>query len=227
MNRNIAIVTFVKTIGYSPLKTRLARVIGKKMAEEFYLLSCQAMEEICSQLQNINNYDITRYWAVAEEKALDAKVWKQFGKIYQGTGSLGERLAYVHEALRNSYEGIIFLGADSPQIEADDLRMAINAIMEQKAIAVGPSIDGGFWLWGSGKKLESHFWKNIQYSSASTLKELRASLQAEAPIFSLRTLRDVDHLEDLLALRDLFLNNENLLPSQRNLLSWIRANCGQ
>ena len=227
MNRNIAIVIFVKTIGYSPLKTRLARVIGKKMAEEFYLLSCKAMEEICSQLQNINTYTITRYWAVAEENALEARVWSQFDKIYQGTGGLGERLACVHEALRDSYEGIIFLGADSPQIEPDDLRMAINSAIKQQAIVLGPSSDGGFWLWGSGKRLESHFWKNIQYSSASTLEELRANLHAEAPIFSLRTLRDVDHLEDLLALRDLFLNNENLLPSQRNLLSWIRENCGQ
>ena len=53
------------------------------------------------------------------------------------------------------YEAItraVLIGADAPQLTADDLRTAATAL-DTHAATLGPSSDGGFWLFGSREQV--------------------------------------------------------------------------
>ena len=117
-----AIAIFVKTPGLSPIKTRLASSIGVSAAERFHLLSAKAIESVVLDAFRAEPACIP-YWAVAEKEAVHTPYWKSFQTIWQGEGSLGERLACVYDELIQQHSFVIFIGADSPHITSHLLRV--------------------------------------------------------------------------------------------------------
>ena len=78
---NIAIAIFVKTPGVSPLKTRLAKTIGKEKAEAFYQLSLKCIIDTLENI-NIKNIAITPHWAIAEKECLNYPLWNNFKRLH-------------------------------------------------------------------------------------------------------------------------------------------------
>ena len=93
-----AVAIFVKTPGLSPIKTRLAASIGQSAAEWFHLMSAKAVESVVLRASHADGA-LSPYWAVAEKQALDTPHWKSFQTIWQGEGSLGERLSHIYDEL--------------------------------------------------------------------------------------------------------------------------------
>lgn len=110
---NTALVIFVKTLGLSPVKTRLAKDIGIENAEAFYKRSVNATSALAHKIK-LDLADIDIYWAIAEEEGVENEVWSNFNKIFQGNGSFGDRLSSVYEELIQKYSSVCFMGADSP-----------------------------------------------------------------------------------------------------------------
>src|SRR6476620_4510872 len=95
----IAIAVFVKTPGMSPVKTRLAKTIGVQAAERFYLLSAASVEAVIREVVHHSfkpDVQLCPYWALAEEAADSYPLWQRFQKIFQGNGTLGDRLNQVY-----------------------------------------------------------------------------------------------------------------------------------
>lgn len=192
-----AMAVFVKTPGYSPIKTRLAHEVGTEAAQQFYALACAATASVLMQAQQALQVQI--YWAVAEPEALRHPRWSQFDVCAQGKGELGERMQCVFDALLKKHRYALLLGADSPQICLDDLRQA-DAVLRRNSpqYLLAPAADGGFWCVAGNQPIASQVWKQTRYSCASTLEDFEAllSLHQLPAATKLRQLCDVDTLLD-------------------------------
>ena len=223
-----AVVIFVKTPGLSPIKTRLAAAIGPERASEFFLRSLQATEAVVTQAIQENSR-LVPYWAVAEQEGLSHPLWASYQKIWQGHGTLGEKLSGVYDELLRTHESIIFIGGDAPIISPTHLLKAESLLAEDKSseaeaeFVLGPAHDGGFYLFGGRVAVPRSAWTNVSYSEASTTIELADQIQGLGHIEKLESLPDVDTLNDLLRLPNQMREQKQNLPEQEELLRWLES----
>ncbi|MGE3535701.1 MAG: TIGR04282 family arsenosugar biosynthesis glycosyltransferase [Parachlamydiales bacterium] len=217
MKKACAIASFVKTPGLSPVKTRLAQSLGQGAAERFHFLSAKCLERAIADAQGEMN-SIAPFWAVAELDGLGHSAWENFNRIYQGKGTLGERLARVYEELFREFENVILVGADSPQLTSAHLLQALKSL-EKNSFVLGPASDGGFYLFGGRAPISREVWIQTPYSSDQTFQTLKASLTRLGDVGVLAELSDVDTVADLKNLLQNS-NKKTLNAIQMSLLRW-------
>ncbi len=222
----IAIAVFAKTIGLSPVKTRLAADIGQEKAETFYQMSVTCVQEIL-EAAVIQNPKIFPHWVLAEEDAPTRSEWNTFPALWTGEGGLGERLSNVSHELFKNYDVVILIGTDSPQMSAKRLLQTVLTLEVNPGLihVAGPARDGGFWLWGSHKPMPLEVWKSVTYSADTTLEELvKATNDYGHNVHIDHKMQDVDVLENLITLqKELEQKSNILLPAQIVLLKWLQA----
>jgi rSAM/selenodomain-associated transferase 1 len=196
---SVGLAIFVKTPGLSPVKTRLARGIGPSAAEDFHRHAAAAVADVARQARQTLPA-LTAYWAVAEAEAMTAPPWRDLPCLAQGDGDLGARMRHIYDRLRARHGAALLIGADAPQLQATDLQAACLALASHDAV-IGPSADGGFWLFGGRVALPAAAWDATPWSQADTRERFVDALGA-ITVATLRTLRDVDDRDDLPALRD-------------------------
>ncbi len=220
---SVAIAVFVKTPDISPIKTRLAKGIGKANALEFYHRSIKAVQETLIEFKSLLHKDgieCSLYWCLAKKGG--EEYWDNFELIYQPEGGLGDRLGQIYSQLKPLHEQVYFLGSDAPQLSVKQLRSTHNALINSKDFVFGPASDGGFYLFGGKKALEPSLWQGVSYSESTTLDELETKLKTVGKVGLLdETLTDVDHVEDLNPLLS-YLSNMKTHGSQMNLMEWIK-----
>ncbi len=221
-----ALALFVKTPGRSPLKTRLAAAIGQQAAEGWYAAACAATLEVVERFERASGAQA--YWAVAEDDALDDPRWATLPRIAQGEGGLGARMARVHADLVARHGRGLLVGADAPQLECAMLEEA-DAWLADAAprIAIGPSRDGGFWLFGGNRALPPTDWEGVPYSRTDTLQRFRSTMAAHGAWLDVAALRDVDTPDDLAALPAALAALPEPTPAQRRLATLSRALLGE
>jgi glycosyltransferase A (GT-A) superfamily protein (DUF2064 family) len=221
----IALAIFVKTPGHSLIKTRLASSVGKTLAEDFYLQSVKAIESVALELKQ-SSMNLEVFWAVAEKDSEQNLLWKNFERIYQGEGDLGQRLSCIHDQLFLKFDIIYFLGADSPHLSIDLLKNAINDFSSNSSSAfqIGDALDGGFYLLGMKEKIPTKIWTAITYSSDSTSMQLKEKIQSIGSIDELKKEFDIDTLEDLLNYKKNDFEILNPTKEQLELIKWVKIN---
>lgn len=212
-----AIAIFVKTPGLSPIKTRLARSWGQARAEQFHRLAAAAVSSVCRQAA-IGPI----YWAVAEHLADAESCWPGLPVIEQGQGGLGQRMSQIHSGLVRKHGSALLLGADSPQLDSDNLTTAARWL-EQDAprLCIGPSSDGGFWTIGANRELPASDWQSVSYSQPDTREQFFERMADQGQWLTLPTLTDMDQAEDLPALMEQLRALANPTTEQRRLLDWL------
>ena len=213
-----AIAIFVKTPSLSPVKTRLAKKIGQKKAEQFHLLASQAVAET---VQAVN--DVQGYFAVAEQTALTHTYWQQLPTLWQYEGGLGERMGFIYQTLLKKHDFVILVGADIPQMTALQLSKASHCLLEkQTEFSFAATEDGGFWLFGGNQLLPKNLWTEVIYSQENTGDDFLKAIQPLGSVQQLDCLRDVDDFEDLQALKHVLIKLKNPTISQKNLLRFYQ-----
>ena len=217
------IVCFVKTPGFSPLKTRLASTFGKRRSEKFFRLSIKAIEETLHQLEE-RGFKV--YWAVAEKEALVDITWQRFDCIWQGCGGLGDRLYTVQRELEGKFSQLFFIGGDSPQIRISDFLNASEDLKEVDYV-LGPTFDGGYWVYGGSKYVSKNICNKVSYSCEHTFTQFMSLLQTVGKVRKLHMRGDVDFESDLRRLEidlDTELKQIGCLSDAKNtLLNWLSA----
>jgi len=121
----------------------------------------------------------------------------------------------------------IFVVSDSPQIVPAIFIQAIK-ILRQKSgrnrFVLGPSLDGGFYLFGGKQLLSEKFWMDIPFSHSETAQALCESLQSDGDVMFLPTLSDVDKGSDLSILHAELAAIGNLNFRQKILFDWLSNN---
>ncbi len=227
---SIAVAVFVKTPGVSPVKTRLAQAVGASMAEEFYALALDCIEEVVQTAVADSRGNLSAYWAVAEPDQLGHPRWQGLPRVSQVRGSegavgLGERMDTVYRTLLETHRAVLLIGADSPHLTPAWLGDAAR-LLDQNDFVMGRSDDGGFCLFGGTRPIDSTVWTRVRYSVAETADELCAGL-ATPPVF-LPTTFDVDTLDELLRLeKELNGRASEFLPAQRILGEYLKRKLSQ
>lgn len=218
-----AIAIFVKTPGLSPVKTRLAASLGQEIAESFHLASAKTIADVAQTLSL--STDITPYFAVAEEPAMNHEYWKNLPRILQCEGGLGERMAHVYQTLLDQHDYVILVGADIPQMSTNDLLGATDWLnySEQTRFAFAPSEDGGFWLFGGNHIIPSKIWTDVVYSTNTTGTQFYSHIEKLGEVKTLESLHDVDELKDLIPLYNSLTQLNNPIPAQKALIHFINT----
>jgi glycosyltransferase A (GT-A) superfamily protein (DUF2064 family) len=215
VNKNV-VVCFVKTPGYSSLKTRLASTVGSDKAEEFYRLSIACIEETLASLEDENIFPV---WAVAEKDAMADPLWSSFPKIWQGEGELGDRLSKLESDL-NGVNQMFFIGGDAPQITKSDFLDCQKSLL-QNDFVLGPCEDGGYWIYGGTKKLGREIWTNVPYSAENTFKIFYEKLGEIGRVKKLDFKVDADYEDDLLKIADSLSGRDS--SKKESLKKWIEG----
>lgn len=217
-----ALAIFVKTPGYSPVKTRLANDIGQPGAETFYLKASKAVTAVARQAEESSQLQC--YYAVAEKEALDDSNWRQFPTLWQGEGGLGERMERVYRTLLEDHEFVLLIGADSPQMTVKLLVEASDQMHQasNKQMVFGPSVDGGFWLFGGNCSIPLHCWTTVEYSQADTGDNFYHTMATLGPVKTLQTIQDTDVIEDLPGLHQALQNLSQPLLEQQQLMDYLQ-----
>ena len=217
-----AVAVFVKTAGVSPVKTRLAEGLGLQGALEFYQLAWPCVKQVVDGA--CTEFSWAAYWAVAERSQLNAEVWPDWPRLWQGDGGLGERLHRLYCSLQLKYGSVILLGADAPQVRVSDLSRAMSCL-DYHDYVVGPAADGGFYLFGGKVPVEETVWLETPYSVDTTLERLQFALGARKGA-ALRSLTDVDTVADLKVLSQEFPKERDCTSAQRALNQWLTKTTG-
>lgn len=212
-----AIAIFVKTPGLSPVKSRLARSIGEKLAIDCHLRCAHAVAAVARQA-GIGPV----YWALAEDHPRALETWQGLPTICQRGADLGMRMQGVHDELIGRHGRSLLLGADLPQIEAGPLREAAARLSIGEPVGViGPARDGGFWLVGANTRLPAEVWLAPAYGKDRVLQDFLAADTTARRWHELRQHSDLDTLEDLPLVLAELRALECPHPLQQQLLDWL------
>lgn len=213
---------FVKTPGRSPVKTRLAGHLGRLKAEAFHLAAAEAVASVAVRAGLAAGF--TAYWAVAEREAMSGNAWQDLPCLYQGPGTLGERMDRVYRQLRRRDGFALLVGADAPQLRDDALLRAARWLdAAEPRLVIGRARDGGFWLFGGNVSLPPAAWLQPTYSASTTAHEFTRAMSPHGQWLELDLLSDVDRVEDLaVACGELQALASPTLEQQR-LLEWMQA----
>jgi hypothetical protein len=143
--RALAIVAKYPTPGVA--KTRLAARVGAHAAAELYRAFLGDLAARFTQAARRHGY--TLVWAQApgpgdlrEVVGAEARVLRQRGEDFAA------RLYHVCADLRDAeYRDLVVIGSDSPHLPTRWVRQAFAAIGDTR-IALGPALDGGYYLIG-------------------------------------------------------------------------------
>jgi glycosyltransferase A (GT-A) superfamily protein (DUF2064 family) len=138
--------------------------------------------------------------------------------IVQRGDNLGERINHVNAALvERNVERQVYFGIDCPTLDLGYLERA-GAALTECDVVFGPALDGGVVLMGVRGR-----WPDLSRLPWSTgelfgaLESICAAAGARAAM--LEPLRDVDTLDDLLALRAALAGDSR--PARRALSGWL------
>lgn len=213
-----ALAIFVKTPGFSPVKTRLAATIGAAQATRFHRLAAAATAAVARSCRPA----LVPYWAVAEIEPAAHRVWSGFAHVWQGEGGLGERLHHVYSELQARHGRVLLIGADAPQLTPALLGRALAVLNAgDSPFVLGDAADGGFWLFGGREPIDRNAWLSVLYSRPDTAMQLRDALAAHGRLGTLPMLADTDDAADLPVLIQALAALPDLLPAQRTLHAWL------
>lgn len=116
----------------------------------------------------------------------------------QSEGHLGQRMhAAMTRALRQGCRQVVLVGTDIPDMQADHIQAAFEAL-ETNDLVIGPSQDGGYWL--VGLRREANIFEGIDWGSADVFNQTVAAARRQGlSITTLDKLNDIDNATDLAA----------------------------
>ena len=186
MAMNPRVVLFTRFPEPGKAKTRLIPAIGAERAAQVH----RTLTERTAQA-------VLESGLALEVRATGAPLaefadWLKIESIVdQGAGDLGQRLSRAGPPYPT-----LFIGSDAPDLTADLLRQAADALGHADAV-VGPAEDGGYWLLGLARAVEGVF-DGVEWGTAVVFGQTIDRLAAAGidPVL-LPQLADCDRPEDL------------------------------
>jgi rSAM/selenodomain-associated transferase 1 len=179
------------------VKTRLARRLGEARAAALY--RALAEEQIRRTAPRADEYERRFFFDPPDARAeLEAWLGPQ-AYVPQAAGDLGGRLsAAFAEVFAGGARRAAVIGTDVPWMSRDDVLEALESL-DHEDVAIGPATDGGYFLLALRRPQPALF-RDVPWSTSGVLT---ATLERAAArglgVSVLRTLGDVDTMDDLRA----------------------------
>lgn len=192
MSHKSALVIMLKNPVIGKVKTRLAKDVGNEAALEVYKKLLEHTKNITSTVQA----DKFIFYSdlIERNDIFDNALYR---KYVQCSGDLGVRMDYGFSIpFKNEYKDVVMIGADCYELTTADIEDAFAALRTTDFV-IGPAKDGGYYLIGM-KKWNRWILQNKPWSTSKLYEETKIEiLSKNAELTSLRTLSDIDNINDL------------------------------
>jgi hypothetical protein len=191
-------MVFVKAPRPGAVKTRLAARVGDVRAAALY--RALAEEQIRRTAPRGDEYE-RRFFFDPPGARSELAAWLGAGDVFvpQAAGDLGTRMAgaFAHAFAEGARRAAI-IGTDVPAMSRDDVLAALEAL-DHEDVALGPATDGGYWLLAL-RRPEPELFRDVPWSTPDVFRvTLERAATRGLGVHVLRTLGDVDTVEDLRA----------------------------
>jgi rSAM/selenodomain-associated transferase 1 len=184
------LVVMVKEPVVGRVKTRLARDVGGVRATAFYRFTSAAV------LKRLGRRGPWRTeLGVTPDHAIKSTAWPHsIPRRAQGAGDLGARMQRLMDTAPPG--PVIVIGTDVPAVKPEHIGAAVKALGSHDAV-VGPSPDGGYWLFGLKRRPRiPRPFRSVAWSSRDALAQTLANLSG-LNVARIASLADVDEATDL------------------------------
>lgn len=191
-------------------KTRLMNILSPEECAQIH--KCFLLD-IFNSFEYIKN-DLDIFLTYTPENSLDIikdLIPKHIKCFPQHGYNLGERmLNAINHILNKGYSKVVLMGSDIPQIYPNHIRNTFLAL-DSSDIAIGPTLDGGYYLIGMKKIHKDIFNNNLKWGNKSVFEETidmcnKLNLKVEL----CEKYMDIDTKEDLVEFRKTLLNKIKL-----------------
>lgn len=186
------LLIFYKVPELSPVKTRLASVIGQVEAQNVYQ---KLVQHTINELLHLSCHKHVFYYP----QVVEQDIWTSVAaaKHKQSTGDLGDKMSMAFKTgFQMQYKKVIIIGTDCPEITHQHISRAFE-MLDSMDVVIGPAADGGYYLLGM-KQPQLALFKNILWSTTSVFSSTMQVCKQEKLSYSLlETLHDIDEAEDL------------------------------
>ena len=132
--------------------------------------------------------------------------------VAQQGSDLGERMAGELSRCLRAYDAAVIVGSDCPFIEGHDYRLAFAALGGGSTVAIGPSLDGGYYLLGLSQPVPALF-SNMTWGSDGVFEKTRQRIESLSLEWTRLPYRaDIDRPEDLPLLPARYVSDQAFLP---------------
>jgi len=199
---NKALITFVKAPIKGTVKTRLQKDLPKDQVIEIYK---SFIIEILDRFSRLRGID--RHLGCSPSK--DHKFLREVSEKYnlatfdQRGNNLGRKIVNAfRDHFKKGYSEIILIGSDSPTIPKEYVKKAFSELKKIDFV-LGPCCDGGIYLIGAKKDINSKIFSNIPWDTSDVLNLVLEKLhRLNIPFSMLPFWYDVDNIDDLKFLRN-------------------------
>jgi rSAM/selenodomain-associated transferase 1 len=187
-----ALLVFVKAPRPGGVKTRLAGALGPELAARLY----RAMAERVVQ-RTAGEDDARVFFYSPADAGAEVEAWLGGLAVPQARGDLGARMAAAFQwAFDRGAARAVLVGTDVPDLAREDVRAAFTALRTHD-LALGPSLDGGYYLIGLRQSAPRLFGE-MPWSTPDVLGEtLRRADEEGMRVRPLPVRGDVDTIDDL------------------------------
>ncbi len=213
--KGVALCIFAKLPRAGHVKTRLATSIGEAAA---LALAEAFLEDTMAFALSIPDVSVV---VAFDAKPPAGRLRSGIRYVLQGEGDLGARMERVLGEALVDHDVAIALGTDSPSVPAAFVARAIARLerVSTPTVALGPTPDGGYWLFGATRMREGLL-RGVRWSARETLADTERALRDAAfEILHVDPWFDVDEEGDLEALRESFAADLEAAPETRRVMS--------
>lgn len=180
------VIVFARVPRLGAVKRRLARGIGDRRALRFHK---QVLDRLLRALANERRF---RTIAALTPDRARTRLPQRVQRIVQGNGDLGQRMQRAFARFPNA--NVVLVGCDIPELEAGDVRLALQRLGRVDA-AFGPAEDGGYWLVAMSPRRPARPFAAVRWSGEHALADTLANFSLRR-VALLRRLGDIDTVED-------------------------------
>lgn len=178
-------------------KTRLIPKLGAEGAAELHRKMAEHTLRNAGRLKSLHRVSLEVRYEGGSKLLMREWLGGHLTFRSQGDGDLGAKMKRAfRDAFRTGAQRVVIIGTDCPDLHAELLKMAFDALYRNDVV-IGPAHDGGYYLIGSRRYLPQLF-DQIQWGSEKVLEQTMGRAH-EAGIYtvSLTPLSDIDRPEDL------------------------------
>ncbi|NBD34238.1 MAG: DUF2064 domain-containing protein [Cyanobacteria bacterium] len=188
-----SLIIFTRYPQAGKTKTRLIPALGEEGAAQLQKKLTEYTLKEADQL----TVNIRVYFSDGNENLMANWLGNSYQYYRQSNGDLGDRLiAALEESFTEEIEKIVIIGIDCPDLNADLIQQAFQALSTQDLV-LGKAEDGGYYLIGL-RGFYPELFQDIDWGTHLVLEQTVASAEAIGLTMSyLPMLNDIDTPEDL------------------------------
>lgn len=217
------LMVFVRHPEPGRVKTRLARTYGDRFAAELY--GC-FVDDLLAELERGSCRPEILFTPAGKGREIRQRFGGRFAYTPQAGEGLGERMANAFRScFARGFATALLIGSDFPDLTAEVVEGAFQALENAHDAVLGPACDGGYYLIGfRAAAFEPAVFTEMPWGERTVCEETLNRLRARGyRIHLAQAWHDIDTEEDLAAFRARHVNGPF---SRSRTMTFLRKRSG-